>query len=638
LYKEQVLGYRIRYRSLGSRLNNELNVTSTIKEAVIRRLDPRTSYQIEVNAFNEIGHGPSSKILVITTLQFGVVIVDVAFQLVLDKEFDNNLLNRSSKTFVEMEGEIKTMITRHFNKSSVLKIYDIRVLSFSRGSLKADVTVLATINTNKTTKDEAISHLIEGLDTAPGQQITAIFVLEKPQPPRNLKATNVQTRYFILTWDKPKYGSYYQIDNYTIERKKENSGNFTVLRTLPFAWTGMMMKDLEPATEYINRLSSNNKYGRSDGVSVTQGTLPDRFIRNLVLIIVLPLSLAVLFIVVICLKFRPTCKPKPEPEYDQTELWMRGDWREFPRSDIKLQEKLGEGAFGEVYKGLVQIDGEMTPCAVKKLKANATVVERRDLINELKIMVTVGEHPNIVSLIGACTRGEPILVLVRLAENGCLLNQLKKSRENPYINVENKKEHFTHSDKIKIARDVAKGMSHLSSKVCVHRDLAARNVLLGKDNLAMVSDFGLSRDVYESGEYENTSGGMLPVRWMAPESLEDYTYGVKSDVWSFGVVMWEIESGGKMPYSGLGGIEIVDFLKSGQRLKQPDGCPDNIYQIMTTCWSYDPLKRPSFGELVTSLEHELRNKGDDLKDKDHDNGPDQGTVNLATKDENNTSF
>ena len=92
-----------------------------------------------------------------------------------------------------------------------------------------------------------------------------------------MKATNVQTRYFILTWDKPKYGSYYQIDNYTIERKKENSGNFTVLQTLPFAWTGMMMKDLEPATEYIIRLSSNNKYGRSDGVSVTQGTLPGKY-------------------------------------------------------------------------------------------------------------------------------------------------------------------------------------------------------------------------------------------------------------------------------------------------------------------------------------------------------------------------
>jgi len=288
---------------------------------------------------------------------------------------------------------------------------------------------------------------------------------EKPQPPRNLKATNVQTRYFILTWDKPKYGSYYPIDNYTLERKKATLDNFTVVRTLPFAWTGMMMKDLEPATEYIIRLSSNNKYGRSDGVLVKQSTLPDRFIRNLVLIIVLPLSLAVLFIVVICLTSRLTCKPKTEPEYDQTALWMRGDWREFPRSNIKLQEKLGEGAFGEVYNGLVQTDGEVIPCAVKKLKANATVMENRDLINELKIMVTVGEHPNIVSLIGACTRGEPILVLVRLAENGCLLNQLKKSRENPYINVENKTEHFTNIDKIRIARDVAKGMSHLSSKV-----------------------------------------------------------------------------------------------------------------------------------------------------------------------------
>ncbi|KAJ7382832.1 hypothetical protein OS493_032467 [Desmophyllum pertusum] len=435
----------------------------------------------------------------------------------------------------------------------------------------------------------------------------------------------------------------YQIHNYTVERNKENKDNFTVIQTLPYNRTGTIVKDLKPSTEYTIRLSSSNKYGRSDGVMLTQYTLPDRFIRDLMLIIVLPLSLAVLFIMAVCLKFRPGCKSKPE-KYE-TELWMRGDWLEIPRSDLTLQEKLGEGAFGEVYKGLVRIDGQLRQCAVKKLKENATEIERRNLINELQINVTVGEHPNVISLIGACTRSGTILVVVRLAVNGCLLQHLKETRENPYLNVAQKQVHFTHMDKARIGRDIANGMLHLASKKCVHRDLAARNVLLGEDDAAMVSDFGLSRDVYESGEYESTSTGLLPVRWMALESLEDYTYNTKTDVWSFGVVLWEIESGGKMPYSGLGGgMEVVDFLKSGQRLKQPDGCPDKIYEIMISCWRPDPSQRPSFSELVTSLEQELHSKGfyqRCLKDKNNETES-PGQVNVTEEgdgqDGENSSF
>ncbi|KAJ7337779.1 hypothetical protein OS493_007935 [Desmophyllum pertusum] len=512
-----------------------------------------------------------------------------------------------------MEENIGLAIKRHFNKSTILKIYDVEILRFRNGSVQADIKVLATINTNTTEKVDALDHLIKGLDSSLGKglKVTAIVVLGKPQPPQDFTVTNVQTQYIILAWNEPKYGSFYRIQNYTIERKKSDMADkFIVVRTLPYSQTRLIMKDLESSTEYTIRLSSSNKYGKSDGVLVTQETLPDRFIRDLMLIIVLPLSLAVLFIIGICLKFRPTCKSKLG-NYE-TELWMRGDWNEIPRSDLKLQEKLGEGAFGEAYK------------------ANATEKDRRDLINELHIMVIVGEHPNVISLIGACTKSGSILVIVRLAENGCLLHQLQKNRENSYINVAERQVNFPHIDKARIARDVANGMLHLSSKKCVHRDLAARNVLLGKDNVAMVSDFGLSRDVYESGEYENISGGILPVRWMALESLEDYTYNTKSDVWSFGVLLWEIESAGKMPYSGLGGMEVVEFIKSGKRLAKPDECPAGVYEIMTSCWRPDPSQRPSFAELVTSLEQELQSKEDSLKDKSLEIES-QGSVNLATE-------
>jgi len=155
-------------------------------------------------------------------------------------------------------------------------------------------------------------------------------------------------------------------------------------------------------------------------------------------------------------------------------------------------------------------------------------------------------------------------------------------------------------------------------------------VLLGEDFVAMVSDFGLSRDVYESGEYENISGGMLPVRWMALESLEHYTYNTKTDVWSFGVVLWEIESGGKMPYPGLSGMEIVDFLKLGQRLKHPDGCSNKIYEMMTSCWDQEPTQRPSFNELVTSLNQELYDNEDLLNLQCQENEL-PGSSNLAAE-------
>ncbi|CAH3146164.1 unnamed protein product, partial [Porites evermanni] len=576
-YKEKLQGYRIRYKRLGSQTFKELSVTRNVTDAVIDGLLPNTEYQIEVNGFNKVGHGSAGKMSKLKTLSPGFVSTYVTLQLVMQGEFDNVHLNRSSAKLIEKKRWIKTMVMRHFNKTSSLNIYEVSVLRLSRESLKADVKVLAIINSKTDTKAEAINHLIEGIHDALGEQLKDIFLLERPQPPINVKATNVQTSYFILTWDGPRYGKYYQIDNFTIERKKDTSNNFSVVNTLPYTRTGMVVEDLEPSSEYAIRLSSNNRYGRSDGAIIKQTTLPDTFMKKLILVIVLPLSLAVFFVVVICLKFRPIFRAEKPDQIEKTEMLLQGDWVELERSEVKLDEMLGEGAFGEVYKGEVQIGEEKRPCAVKKVKENATTLEKRDLLNELKIMVTVGEHSNVVSLIGACTRNEPILVIVRLAENGCLLSHLRKNRERQYINFKAESAvHFTSVDKITIARDVANGMLHLSNKKCVHRDLAARNVLLGKNNAAMVSDFGLSRDVYESGEYENTSGGMLPVRWMAIESLEDYIYTTQTDVWSFGVVLWEIESGGRKPYSGLGGIEIVDFLKSGKRLQQPDGCSDEM--------------------------------------------------------------
>ncbi|XP_022795156.1 inactive tyrosine-protein kinase transmembrane receptor ROR1-like isoform X1 [Stylophora pistillata] len=436
---------------------------------------------------------------------------------------------------------------------------------------------------------------------------------ELPPPPKRLTVNNVQRRYLILTWDEPENASFHQIVSYTVEWRRKTMENFTVLKTIPYPETKMIMENLEPSTEYTIRLSSNNMYGRSEGVLVTEKTLPNKFIVKLMLKIVLPLSLASLLVVVICVKYgaiRNLNRGRVHIE-PQTPLTTLCNWVEIPRTDVTLKEKLGEGVYGEVYKGLVRVGGQVRACAVKRIKENAGEKDRKDLLNELQIMVTVGEHPNIISLIGACTKTDSILVIVRLAPNGCLLDQLKKNRGNPYENEMEMQVGFTRVDKVKIARDVACGMFHLASKKCVHRDLAARNVLLGERNVAMVSDFGMSRDVYESGEYETLCKEMLPVRWMALESLEDFVFTTKTDVWSFGVLLWEIESGGKMPYTGLLAKGIIEYLKKRKILSRPEGCPNEIYDLMKSCWKLDPGKRPSFADVLACLEKELTKNRED---------------------------
>jgi len=366
-HKEQLLGYRVKYRRLDTLAYNEVNVTSNSTEAFLKAF-PQTKYEIEVNGFNEIGHGPASEVLHVKSVAIGEVIVPVSFQFVINANFSADLLNRSSSRFVALEENIRQAIKCNFDKSSILKIYDVRAVDFRRGSVQAEIKVFPVVNLNKTNEVDARNHLIYGMESALKKSfnIMALTILGKPQPPEDVKAIDVQTHYIILSWNSPKHGNFYGIQNYTIEKKSETSGNLTVIQTLPYPRTGMTMEGLEPSTEYTIRVSSNNKYGRSDGVLITQSTLPDRFIRNLMLIIALPLTLAVLFLVAACVKVRLSRKSR-SGKYE-TMFWVRGDWLELTRSDITLQDKLGEGAFGEAYKGLVRVNGQWRQCAVKKLK------------------------------------------------------------------------------------------------------------------------------------------------------------------------------------------------------------------------------------------------------------------------------
>jgi len=297
--------------------------------------------------------------------------------------------------------------------------------------------------------------------------------------------------------------------------------------------------------------------------------------------------------------------------------WANADPWEFPRHHLKIYGILGEGAFGQVWKCEALNIGDTkgtTTVAVKTLKESASEKERTDLLAELQVMKMLESHPNVVKLLGCCTTGtekDPVFVIMEYVAKGKLQEFLRKSRaEHDYGNLYGSSQKLTSHDLTQFCYHVAKGMEYLSSQKVIHRDLAARNVLVTEENICKVADFGFSREVMVNNIYERKSEGRLPIRWMAPESLYDNIYTTKSDVWSFGVLMWEIVTLGSTPYPGMSGSEVMKKVKEGQRLDKPEHCDRLIYNIMFYCWDKDATERPSFTQLVKDFEALLTKETD----------------------------
>lgn len=288
---------------------------------------------------------------------------------------------------------------------------------------------------------------------------------------------------------------------------------------------------------------------------------------------------------------------------------------EFPRHRLKFFNILGEGAFGQVWKcEALDLEGKDTGSmvvAVKTLKENANEKERSDLISELQVMKMLEPHPNVVRLLGCCTEKEPIFLIMEYISKGKLQSYLRNSRaERYYNNMHGHSKSLTSRDLTSFVYQVAKGMEFLSANGIIHRDLAARNVLITEDHTCKVADFGFARDVIASHVYERKSEGRLPIRWMAPESLYDNIFSVKSDVWSFGVLIWEVVTLGSTPYPGLSAAEVMKKVRDGYRLDKPEHCRRELYNIMYYCWDKDPKERPSFTECVQLLEKLLMTETD----------------------------
>ncbi|XP_063823350.1 vascular endothelial growth factor receptor 1 isoform X2 [Ostrinia nubilalis] len=382
---------------------------------------------------------------------------------------------------------------------------------------------------------------------------------------------------------------------------------------------------------------------------------------------------------------------------EQAELLPYDEKFEFPPEKLKLGTQLGAGAFGVVYKaearGIVNAE-ETTLVAVKMVKKTADNMYIKALASELKIMVHMGKHVNIVNLLGACTKNvgkRELIVIVEYCKFGNIHNYMQKHRE-VFIDqlTDNKEKNLgkvnrgyscssgssgmnsdyfgmnhtqatdqtvlnsantnrsarkvseagyiqpewrsnyesdysfdgrnprplTSRDLLAWAFQIARGMEYLASRKVLHGDLAARNVLLAEDNIVKICDFGLARSIYKNDEYQKKENSPLPVKWLAIECMMDRIFSTQSDVWSFGIVLWEMFSLAKTPYPNMSPQNLLQWLSEGHRLEKPPYADDRLYDVMMRCWEHKPTARPSFTQLQellgSFLEDNVRNHYVDL--------------------------
>ncbi|KAM4557042.1 tyrosine-protein kinase Lyn [Fundulus diaphanus] len=275
---------------------------------------------------------------------------------------------------------------------------------------------------------------------------------------------------------------------------------------------------------------------------------------------------------------RPCVKPKAQRPWDK-DAW------EISKDSIKMLKKLGAGQFGEVWMAYYN---NTTKVAVKTLKPGTMTVEA--FLEEANVMKTL-QHDRLVRLYAVITKTEPIYIITEYMANGSLLDFLKSdtgSRQQlPKL--------------IDFSAQIAEGMAYIEKRNYIHRDLRAANVLVSESLLCKIADFGLAR-VIEDNEYSAREGAKFPIKWTAPEAINYGTFTIKSDMWSFGVLLYEIITYGKIPYPGMTKAEVMSSIQRGYRMPQPENCPSELYEIMMSCWRDKPEDRPTFDYIQSVLD------------------------------------
>ncbi|XP_028328183.1 ephrin type-A receptor 4-like isoform X1 [Gouania willdenowi] len=473
-----------------------------------------------------------------------------------------------------------------------------------------------------------------GAGSAPSVSVSVTTNQAAPSPVSMIQVLDVTRHSLLLSWQQPDRPNgvilEYEVKFYEKDQKERS---YRIMRT--FSQT-VDVTGLSPLTVYVFHVRARTAAGYGDFSSPFEfSTNSDPFpligegVNSAFLLlsvsgvgVLLLISAAAFIISRRRSKYSKTKQDSEEEKhlnpgvkiyvdpftYEDPDQAIHDFAKEIDVSSIHIEKVIGMGEFGEVCSGRLRLQGKREIyVAIKSLKAGYSDKQRRDFLSEASIMGQF-DHPNIIRLEGVVTRCKPLMIITEYMENGSLDAFLRKHDGQ-----------FTVIQLVGMLRGIASGMKYLSDMNYVHRDLAARNILVNSNLVCKVSDFGLSRVLEDDPEAAYTAreatgtylspGGKIPIRWTAPEAITYRKFTTSSDVWSYGIVMWEVVSYGERPYWDMNNQDVMKAVEEGYRLPAPMDCPVVLHQLMLDCWERERAERPSFSQILNMLDKLIRNPG-----------------------------
>nr|XP_033797853.1 ephrin type-A receptor 3 isoform X2 [Geotrypetes seraphini] len=506
---------------------------------------------------------------------------------------------------------------------------NVRFVPRQNGLTNTSVTVTDLLaHTNYTFEIEALN-AVSG-SSAFSRQFASVNITTNqaaPSPVTIIRKERTSRNSVTVSWQEPEHPNGIILDYEIKYYEKEQETSYTILRARGI---NVSIGSLKPDTTYVFQIRARTAAGYGTNSRKFEfETSPDSFSisseNSQVVVIAIAAAVAIILLTVVVyiligrfcgykktlhspdekrLQFGishlklPGLRTYVDPHtYEDPNQAVHEFAKELDAVCITIDKVVGAGEFGEVCSGRLKLSSKKeVAMAIKTLKAGYSEKQRRDFLSEASIMGQF-DHPNIIRLEGVVTKSKPVMIVTEYMENGSLDSFLRKHDAQ-----------FTVIQLVGMLRGIASGMKYLSDMGYVHRDLAARNILINSNLVCKVSDFGLSRVLEDDPEAAYTTrGGKIPIRWTSPEAIAYRKFTSASDVWSYGIVLWEVMSYGERPYWEMSNQDVIKAVDEGYRLPPPMDCPAALYQLMLDCWQKDRNNRPKFEQIVSILDKLIRN-------------------------------